>query len=56
MSRIGRVDDAVRLKGSGGGGGDADPGVVLTADVWPPEEEVAEAQLGRNFLFSTKRY
>lgn len=45
MSRTGRVDVALRLKGSGGAG--ADPGV----DVCPPEEEVTEAQLGRNFLF-----
>lgn len=47
MSRRGRVDDAVRLEGSGG----ADPGVVGVVDVWSPGGELPDAQLGRNFLF-----
>lgn len=47
MSRSGRVDVAVRLARSGG----ADPGVVGVVDVWFPEGELPDDQLGRNFLF-----
>lgn len=53
MSRSGRVDVAVRLKGSGG----ADPGIVGVVDACSPWGELPDdAQLGRNFLIFFHRF